>query len=260
MAQNGLRPFLVDWGEPHDEELSFGLEDYISGRLSKIISKVISLTGKPVILAGYCMGGLLACSAALENEGKVKGLICMATPWDFHVPEFPRIGISSQSLNSLKKLSGSSDRVSANILQSFFYYLHPELLKQKFANLASVTSVDESIAEVLAIEYWVNDGISITKNVWKECFVDWVHYNKTAKGKWKIGGKAVDPSKIQIEALFIIPNNDKIVPKNCALPLASLVKNSKLIQPDCGHVGIVAGKHSKELVWDPMLDWVKRVA
>ena len=40
--------------------------------------------GGPVVLAGYCMGGLLTLAAALRRPDLVRGLALLATPWDFH--------------------------------------------------------------------------------------------------------------------------------------------------------------------------------
>ncbi|MBC7801508.1 MAG: alpha/beta hydrolase, partial [Gemmatimonadaceae bacterium] len=59
LAAHGVRPLLLDWGWPGSVERGFTLSDYIAGRLLRAVSAV-----GPAVLAGYCMGGLLAAAAA----------------------------------------------------------------------------------------------------------------------------------------------------------------------------------------------------
>ena len=58
LAEAGLRPFMVDWGEPGPAEREFTLTDYISGPLDWAAAKVSALANGPVAILGYCMGGL----------------------------------------------------------------------------------------------------------------------------------------------------------------------------------------------------------
>lgn len=84
LAGQGVNPWLVDWGYPGEAERRFGLDDYIAGRLDHALDAVAELTGGPVALAGYCMGGLLALALAQRRRAQVTGLALLATPWDFH--------------------------------------------------------------------------------------------------------------------------------------------------------------------------------
>ncbi|MDE2007292.1 MAG: alpha/beta fold hydrolase, partial [Rhodospirillales bacterium] len=81
LAGQGFRPMLLDWGWPGPAERGFTLTDYIAGRLERALAAAVE---GPVVLAGYCMGGLLALAAALRRPDMVRGLALLATPWDFH--------------------------------------------------------------------------------------------------------------------------------------------------------------------------------
>ncbi len=80
LAGQGVHPYLLDWGWPGEVERGFSLTDYIAGRLERALAAVPG----PVVLAGYCMGGLLALAAAARRPESVAGLALLATPWDFH--------------------------------------------------------------------------------------------------------------------------------------------------------------------------------
>ena len=83
LAGAGLRPLLLDWGWPGEVERGFTLTDYMAGRLERALVAV----GAPVVLAGYCMGGLLAMAAAQRRPEQVRALALLATPWDFHAAD-----------------------------------------------------------------------------------------------------------------------------------------------------------------------------
>lgn len=88
-AGRGVRPLLLDWGWPGAAERDFTLTDYVAGVLERAIgflagagTEVWAGAG-PIVLGGYCMGGLLTLAASLRRPALVRGLALLATPWDF---------------------------------------------------------------------------------------------------------------------------------------------------------------------------------
>lgn len=260
LQKSAINSYLVDWGEPIQEELGFNLDDYIAGRLDKIISHVWKKTGKQIVLAGYCMGGLLSLASALRNQDKVAGLALFATPWDFHSEDFRRFNLHEDGLKSLEAIINSSDKISASIIQSMFYYLHPESVQHKFDNFfAFVNDKKSDIEEFLAIEHWVNDGIAMPSGVAKNCFIDWVHNNDVCKLKWQVADNIVDPQQLKIPTFIASSNMDHIVPKECSSPLLQLIKNKTVVKSSMGHISIIAGSRAKEKTWQPFEKWIRGV-
>src|SRR3546814_17470322 len=69
LADQGFRPFLVDWDSPGEAERRFDLTDYVAGRLEAALNVVLDATGgRPVAVLGYCMGGLLALALAQRRR------------------------------------------------------------------------------------------------------------------------------------------------------------------------------------------------
>ena len=82
LAEQGVHPMLLDWGEP---EPAFTLTDYIAGRLVRAMAgRRMRDSGDRIVLAGYCMGGTFATAAAALRPDLVSGLALLAAPWDFH--------------------------------------------------------------------------------------------------------------------------------------------------------------------------------
>ena len=105
MAAAGTRPFLVDWGAPGELERGFSLTDYIAGRLEQALDRVLAEVGGPVVLLGYCMGGLLAVALALRRQRDLAGLVCLATPWDFHAERPSQAKLLGASLEATIELN-----------------------------------------------------------------------------------------------------------------------------------------------------------
>lgn len=257
LAGQNLHPYLIDWTEVTDDELDLGLDDYIT-RLNKAIEHVASKNDEPVILAGYCMGGLLALAASMHTQDRLAGMAFMATPWDYHCNDFPRITMNEQTTDLLKNIIGMSDKVSASVVQSIFYYLHPDMINHKFQTFMSLDA--EEMEESLALEYWVNDGISMTKNVWEACFIGWAQHNHPATGQWQVLGKKVDPTVLTLPTFFALPTRDRIVPPPCSAPLTQYFSNPYIHRPNTGHVGMVAGPKARKQLWQPFEAWVKELS
>ena len=93
LAGAGVRPLLLDWGWPGAVERGFTLTDYIAGRLERASRR----SGAPVVLAGYCMGGLLAVAAALRRPERVRASRC----WRRRGISTPRSAADAERLGAL---------------------------------------------------------------------------------------------------------------------------------------------------------------
>lgn len=256
IAAHGADTYLASWGEPEEDELGFSLDQYI-GRIEKMVDLVHKKTGQKVVLAGYCMGGLLALAAAQRKSKKIKALAFLATPWNFHAEAFPRFNLNNDHLEKVETFIRNCNKVPAVIVQSLFYYLHANLVGQKF-EMYPLSYKNLSKTSFLAVENWANDGISMTSAVARECFISWVNNNDVAAEKWKIAGRAVSPEIVKnLPAFFAIPKRDSVVPEGCAMPLAEYFKRSTIIQPDAGHVGMLVGNSAQSQTWEPFVRWLE---
>jgi polyhydroxyalkanoate synthase len=256
-ANQGVWPFLLDWDAPGAAERGFTLTDYIRGRLEPALECVAGLTGERPVVAGYCMGGLLAAALVQRRVAEVRGLALLATPWDFHAVRAEQArGIAALAIG-WEGIMGALGELPVDLLQVMFAALDPQLGERKFSAFAALDPDSDQARDFVALEDWVNDGVPLAAAVARECLSGWYGANSAASRQWRVDGQPVDPAALDLPALAIIPQNDRIVPPRSALALADAMPRASRLSPAAGHIGMMVGRGVDETVWRPMLDWLK---
>ncbi len=258
LAGRGIAPFVVDWDAPGAAEQGFDLTRYIAGRLEGALDAVRREPGGPIIVAGYCMGGMLALALALRRQADLAGLVCLATPWDFHAEagtQAQLIGEMGRRLDPLFQILGE---MPVDLLQSFFAALDPLSILAKFRRFGQFPPESDSAAKFVALEDWLNDGVGLAAPVARECLGAWYGENTPGRGLWPIDGKPVTPELLDLPALALVPSSDRIVPPKSALALAQRLKRGETQVPAAGHIGMMVGGSARAKVWDPLEAWIRR--
>ena len=250
----GQRTLLLDWGWPGPLERGFGLADYIA-RLERAIASV----GAPVILAGYCMGGLLALAASQRMKTRVAALVLLATPWDFHAGAVGREVAVARLLPLLEPAMALTGTVPIDGLQTLFTLLDPFGVGDKYRRFGKLDQASARAASFVAVEDWLNDGVPLAAPVAREVLGWWYGENRPARGAWLVAGEAVRPAELRLPSFVAIPARDRIVPPESAEPLALAIQDATIIRPAAGHVGMVAGSSAARALWQPLLEWVQRL-
>jgi polyhydroxyalkanoate synthase len=253
LAAEGLQPLLLDWGDPGPTERRFTLTDYIAGRLERALVAI----GRPVILVGYCMGGLLALAGALRRPDLVRGLALLATPWDFHAPDAGQSQSLASLLPALEPAMGATGALATDLLQMLFACLDPFQIPAKYRRFGQLDQTGDAARLFVAIEDWLNDGVPLPGPVARACLGEWYGENATAEGVWTVAGAPVDPTQLVQPAFIAIPNRDRIVPPESASALADLIPHATIHRPAAGHVGMAAGRRAETELWRPLRDWCR---
>lgn len=252
LAAHGVHPLLLDWGWPGPAERQFTLTDVIAGRLERAVRAL----GEPVVLAGYCMGGLLALAAALRLSGRVTGLVLLATPWDFHAENQDEAVRLAAALRTLEPLLEATGTLPIDALQTLFAAIEPGSVAAKFRGFAHTDQASEAAQNFVALEDWLNDGVPLAAPVARECLQQWYGENRPGSGTWRIDGALVDPAAVRCPTFIAAPARDRIVPPGSAQPLAGHIPGAILHQPQAGHIGMTAGPRAQATLWSPLLDWL----
>lgn len=259
LASEGYGTMMVDWGEPGKSEKGFSCREYITERLEKIIGFLANKEERPIILAGYCMGGLLALAAALRCQEKIAALALFATPWDFHSGNPLQAAYTPYHLLALEHCLQQQGHVPKETVRQWFYMLQIQSVHRKFQNFSTADKTSEAAFDFVAIQHWIDDGVEMTGGVAKDCFIDWAYHNIPFRGRWEVAGTSIQPGKWNRPSFIAIPQHDRIVPPASSKPLQEQMPYTTVICPDTGHIGMVAGYHARKELWEPFVVWLEKI-
>ncbi len=256
LLRRGVRPFVLDWGAPGEEERGFGLDDYILRRLAPALDAACAAAGRPPVLVGYCMGGLLALALALRRADALAGLALLATPWDFHADGAAATRLLAGLGPWLDALAETRTLFPVDLLQAMFTWAEPALVADKFRAFARLDPESREAEDFVALEDWLNDGVPLAPRVARECIVGWYGENAPAREAWLVDGAPVRPRMLALPALVVVPGRDRIVPPASAAALARAIPGAARLAPAAGHIGMVVGRAAQRALWEPLADWI----
>ncbi len=253
LVSQGLRVLLLDWGWPGEVERRFTLTDYIAGRLER----AMVAAGGRVVLAGYCMGGLLAVAAAQRRPDLVAALALLATPWDFHAADPKRAAELGRLAPLLEPAMAFAGVLPVDLLQVLFALLDPFSVAAKYRAFSRLNQDSDRARLFVALEDWLNDGVPLVASVARECLAGWYGANAPGRECWTIAGLAVTPAVLDLPCFVAVPALDRVVPPESARPLAAQIRGAVLHEPTAGHIGMVAGSQAEVALWRPLLAWLR---
>lgn len=251
LSSQGFDTYLFDWGRPTQDSAQSSLDDATEKRLLVALESV----GRPALLLGYCMGGLVAAAAAALRPGQVKGLVLLATPWNFH----DQLGALKARMALMKPMAipymTQYHQLPESWMQAVFATLDPEGSIRKFASFANMEEGDEREQIFIAVEDWLNEGVDLPANIALTCMEEWYESNKPFTGEWAVCATPVRAQDIKAPTFVVAAQADKIVPLESALAFAQQRTKCDKLVCQTGHVGLIAGKNVVEQVWKPMAQW-----
>ena len=144
-----------------------------------------------------------------------------------------------------------------DLIQTLFTSLDPQLVVRKFLAFARLDPTSARARAFVALEDWLNDGVPLTAPVARECLGQWYGENTTARGQWRIAGSAVDPGKLDLPTLCVVPAQDRIVPPASSSALAEAIPGAERLAPAAGHIGMVVSARAETALWQPLLTWIE---
>lgn len=252
LAGQGIRALLLDWGWPGQAERQYTLTDIVAGVMDRALTAAIDQCQGRCVLAGYCMGGLLALALAQRRPADVQALALLATPWSF-AP-----GPLASHLPMLEPLMALTGTLPIDALQTLFAAVEPGSVAAKFRRFGAMDQASAAAHDFVALEDWLNDGVPLAAPIAREVLGGWYGKNTPGQGAWHVAGAAVRPEALRVPTWIAAPARDRIVPPDSALPLASAIPGAVLHRPGTGHVGMVAGSRAEHELWTPMLAWLRQ--
>ncbi|TAK51194.1 MAG: class III poly(R)-hydroxyalkanoic acid synthase subunit PhaC [Gammaproteobacteria bacterium] len=257
LLARGLTVWLIDWGDPAPADRYRDLDDYINGYLDRCVDVVCAAHGVPAVnLMGVCQGGTLALCYTALHGARVRNLITMVTPVDFHTPD----NLLTRWARGLD--AGRMAEVYGNIpgalLNAAFLALRPlRLSSGKYARLAAADADQQALATFLRMERWILDSPDQAGAAFAQ-FIRWFFQeNRLINGGLELAGRPVELGQVRCPILNVYATRDHLVP-----PAASLALEGRTGSADCsshgieaGHIGIYVGGQAPELLPGLIAGW-----
>ncbi|HKT34868.1 MAG TPA: class III poly(R)-hydroxyalkanoic acid synthase subunit PhaC [Nitrospira sp.] len=252
----GMDVYLIDWGYPSRSDRWLTLDDYINGYLDTCVEAVRQrYGGEQINLLGICQGGTFSlCYASLYPE-KIKNLITMVTPVDFHVREgMLNLWAGCTPANPVMDVDRMVDafgNIPGEFMNFGFLMLKPfQLGIRKYLELVDVVDDEEKLLNFLRMEKWIFDSPDQVGETYRQFIKDFYQGNKLIKGEVRIGSRVIDLHKVSMPVLNIYAEEDHLVPPASSMALRRYVgTNDYTVRSfPVGHIGMyVSGKVQRDL-------------
>jgi polyhydroxyalkanoate synthase len=254
--------YLIDWGYTDRSDRYLTLEDYIEGFLGGAVDYLRQTHDLDAInLLGICQGGAFSLTYSALHPAKIKNLITMVTPVDFHTDD-----------NMLSNWTRGIDidlfidtlgNVPADMMNLCYLTLKPyRLFVQKYVGMIDILDDKKAMEDFLRMEKWIFDSPDQAGEAFRQFVKQYYQANGFVNGGIDIGGRAVDLGCVEMPVLNIYAEQDHLVPPSASRPMKGLVGSRDYSEVSFrgGHIGIyVSGRAQKE-VPSAIHDWLAKRA
>ena len=260
LLARGEDVYIIDWGYPDRSDRFLTLEDYIERFIGGAIDHLRKAHGLPAVnLLGICQGGVFSLCYAALNPGKVRNLITMVTPVDFHTPDNMLSNWNREI--DVDLLVDTLGNVPADMMNLTYLMLKPwRLFAQKYVGMVDILDDRKAMEDFLRMEKWIFDSPDQAGEAFREFNTQFFQGNRFVTGGARIGDAEVDLGMVEMPVLNIFAAQDHLVPPDASRALRDLVGTDDYTELSFkgGHVGIyVSGRAQKE-VPDTIHGWLAK--
>jgi len=257
LLAQGLDVYLIDWGYPDGADRFTTLADYIDDFLDGCVEHILAIHRLDALnILGVCQGGVFSlCYSALHPQ-RVRNLVTMVTPVDFHTPA----DLLSKWVRKIDVAAWVGDgNVSGDVLNQLFLSLMPfRLMHQKYMELLRGTADRVRIENFMRVEQWIFDSPDQAGVAFREFVVWFYQENRLVRNQLEIAGRKVDLQALRLPILNLIGKKDHLVPPHASAALQRLVasKDFTTLEFDLGHIGMYISARAQREVPAAIAGWL----
>ncbi|TFH46562.1 MAG: class III poly(R)-hydroxyalkanoic acid synthase subunit PhaC, partial [Lysobacterales bacterium] len=258
LMDKGIEVYLIDWGYPDADDSKLGLDDYINGFIDSCVDRLRDRHGLDRInLLGVCQGGTFSlCYGALHSR-KVRNLVLMVTPVDFHTPDnLLTTWLRHVDVDRLVDVLGN---VPGELLNWAFVSMKPlRLTGQKYLDMVNLLDDEEKAKTFLRMEKWIHDSPAQAGECFRQFAKDLFQQNKLIKNELQIGERVVDLRQVTMPVLNVYATQDHIVPPDASLALEGRIGSTdySTFSFEGGHIGIYVSTRAQREVPQVIAEWL----
>ena len=260
----GLDVYLVDWGYPTRADRWRTMDDYINGFLDRSVDTIRERSGQEAIhILGICQGGTFSlCYAAMHPE-KVKALVTMVAPVDFHADGGADCGLLNAWARpmDIDLMVDALGNIPGDFMNLGFLMLKPfQLNIAKYSALLDIADDEVKVRNFLRMEKWIFDSPDQAGEAFRQFARLFFRENRLMHGTLELGGRPVDLRRITQPMLNIYGLQDHLVPPAASMPLRGLVgtRDYTELPLDVGHIGMYVSGRSQRDLPQALVAWLRR--
>lgn len=258
LLAQGQDVYLIDWGYPDRSDRFLLLDDYVNRFIDGAIDHLRQAGGHEAInVLGICQGGALSlCHAALHPH-KLRNLITMVTPVDFHTPD--NMLSNWARMVDVDLLVDTLGNVPADLMNLSYLMLKPFRLNvQKYVGLLDILDDSRAVQDFLRMEKWIFDSPDQVGEAFRQFLQQFYQGNGFVEGGIVLDGQAVDLGRVDMPVLNIYAEQDHLVPPDASRALRGLVGTEDYSELGFrgGHIGIYVSSRAQRQVPTTIASWL----
>jgi len=255
---NGQDVYLIDWGYADDADQYLTMDDYINGYIDRCVDILRERHNEEKInLLGICQGGTFSLCYSSMHPEKVRNLVTMVTPVDFHTPD-NMLSHWVQNID-IDLLVDTQGNISGDLLNGTFLSMKPyELMGKKYIGVIDILDSPDALKNFMRMEQWIFDSPDQAAETFRQFIKDFYQDNKLISGEVVIGDKTVDLKNLTMPILNIYAKQDHLVPPAATTALKKYVGSDdyKEISFPGGHIGIYVSGTAQKTVPPEIGAWL----
>jgi polyhydroxyalkanoate synthase subunit PhaC len=250
--------YVIDWGVPTLADSQKTWEDYAIRYIGLAVKTACRREGvEQVHLYGYCMGGTLALAHAALRPERIKTVVAMAVPVDFHDEGLLSTWTRPNVFNA-DALVDAFGNVPTWLMESGFRLMSPMTNLTKWRDIWKNRDNEGFLTMWRRLEKWSSDNVPFPGGVYRQYIRDTYHNNAFVKGEMHIAGERVDLGNIECPVLTVLAQKDHIVPRPSAAALMEVVgaKDKTMMEFRTGHIGLSTSSKAPKTFWPAISGWL----
>lgn len=258
LLESGQPVYLIDWGYPDSVDRYLTLDDYINGYIDRCVDQLRERHEVDQInLLGICQGGAMSLCYTALHQPKIRNLVTMVTPVDFHTPDnMLSAWVQHLDVDLLVDVQGN---IPGDFLNWTFLALKPfTLAGQKYVHLVDILEDDAQVETFLRMEQWIFDSPDQAGETFRQFIKQFYQQNGLVRGEITLGEQPVKLKDITCPVLNIYGEQDHLVPPAASRALKGLTASkdySELAFPG-GHIGIYVSGKAQALIPSNICQWL----
>ena len=260
LLERGEDVYIIDWGYPDRSDRFLTLEDYIERYIGGAVDHLRRTHAVPAVnLLGICQGGVFSLCYSALNPAKVRNLVTMVTPVDFHTADNMLSNWNREI--DVDLLVDTLGNIPADMMNLTYLMLKPwRLFAQKYVGMVDILDDKRAMEDFLRMEKWIFDSPDQAGEAFRDFNKQFFQQNRLVTGGAVVGDREVHLGLVEMPILNIYAEQDHLVPPDASRALRDLAGTRDYTELSFkgGHIGIyVSGRAQKE-VPQTIHDWLAK--